>query len=131
LGFIEPFPESNIKRAVAISEEGPPPPPPPSFVPREAPSTLPTGLHIDANSNLALGAGVIFVAFVSWVFGTASKLMSGERPHFGRQVAVESLSLIISGTVLYSFGVVDEIKLLSIPLLGGLSIAVVSTIKYA
>jgi len=132
-GFVEPFPESNIKRAVAISEERPPPPPPipssPFSSPEQQPIPQATGLRIETNSYLALAAGIVFVAFLSWVFGAASKIMSGDKSKFWRQVGAESISLIASGSVLYWFGIVDEIKLLSIPLIGGFSIALISSIK--
>src|ERR1043166_4586831 len=132
-GFIEPFPASYIKRVAAIADERPSPPtapPRPAAVP-SAPGAPASGLTIAPNSNLALAVGVVFVAFLAWMFGTVSKMLSGERPNFWRQVAVESTSLIISGLVLYAFGIVDEIKWLSIPLVGGLSIAVVSSIRHA
>jgi hypothetical protein len=138
VGYVEPFPESNIRRAAAIGEERPPPPPlaPSIAKPREEPThqstgSHPAGLNVAPNSSLALGLGIMFVAFLAWVFGTATRMLSGEKPNFWRQVAVESISLIVSGIVLYSLGVVDEIKWLSIPLVGGLSIAIVSSARHA
>jgi hypothetical protein len=126
-GYVEPFPESNIKLAFEISEErivSPPPPlPPPPFQPGGG------GFSIGANSGLAVGGSLVFVAFLSWAFGFVSRMLSGDRPKFWRQVGVESAVLIISGTVLFWFGIVDEIKLLSIPLVGGLSVAVISSLR--
>jgi hypothetical protein len=88
-----------------------------------------SGLHIEANSYPALFAGFLFVAALSWMLNAASKIMSGERQNFLRQVAVESGAAVISGIILYSLGIIDEIKLLSVPVAGGLSIAIISSIR--
>jgi hypothetical protein len=130
--YIEPFPESAISKAIAISEE-PPPVSRPSTQSTSASglNERTSGLQISSNSNTALVGGIVFAAFLAWLFGFVNRLASGEKPSIGRQILVESASLVISGVVLYSFGIVDEIKLLSLSLGGGFSVAVISTIKAA
>lgn len=123
-GYIEPFPESSIRRAFQIAEEKPAPAP--------AVSAQVAGrsqFSVPANSYAALTGSLIFAAFLSWVFGVVTRKLSSERPHFWRQVGIESIGMVISGIILYWLGIVDEIKLLSIPLAGGLSIAVVSSVR--
>jgi len=126
-GYVEPFPESNIKKAIEISEEKPRISSPPVMQPTE--SVQHPGLYIQTNSFPALAGGVMFAALLSWVFTRTSRALSGDRPSILRQIIVESGALIISGTVLWWFGVVDEIKLLSIPLGAGLTVALISSMK--
>jgi hypothetical protein len=93
----------------------------------------PTGWHIEPNSLLAVTAGVFFAGLLSWISATLSKIVSGGESPVWRKVAIgvaiDSMSLCISGVVLYHFGIVDEVKLLSIPIGAGISVAVISSVK--
>lgn len=95
------------------------------------PQSQPTGvdgLHITPNSNSALIMGLMFVAFVAWISSFVTKAISGKKS-LPREIAVETIAGILSGVVLYWSGIVDEIKWLSVPLVGGFSIAVYSSVR--
>ncbi|HWX86493.1 MAG TPA: DUF4189 domain-containing protein [Xanthobacteraceae bacterium] len=89
------------------------------------------GFQITPNSNSAVGLGLIFVGFMSWTFSLLAKAAGGEKRVLWREIAVESIAGVISGIVLYKLGIVNEIKLLAVPLVGGLGIALYSSVRYA
>jgi hypothetical protein len=106
-----------------------PPPQQPQPQPRaENPVDQKTnGLHIPTNSNLAIALGIAFVGFVSWMSSFATKQLSGEKPNFLREATIASIAAVVSSCVLYPFGLIDEFKWLSAPLVGGLSVALLSS----
>lgn len=134
-GYVEPFPEVNIRKAVSISEEPPPAPPRPAPTPKSAEASLPpsqtSGIYIGANSTSAVAISTFFAGFFAWIVALVTKATAGERPSVLRHITVESIALVISGFVLHSLGIVDEVKLLSIPIGAGVSVAVISAIKFA
>jgi hypothetical protein len=133
-GFVEPFPESNIKRALDISEEPQPQPQPPpaSYASTPQVSSAPNSVNFfTPNSFSAVSSGFIFVAFISWVLGKLAKVGTGDHARFGRQVVVESLASLISTGIWVWLGYVDEWKLLTVPLGGGFAVILVSAIRSA
>jgi hypothetical protein len=138
---IEPSPESNIKRAVAISEEAPTRPvaqnkePPlvsaaPSQIVQTSTPEPSHGSNEFTNSWGALMVGFGFVAFITWISAIAQRAIA-HKPNFLREVAVESTAAIVSSSVLYGLGVATEIKWMSVPILGGLfSLIIASSPKH-
>jgi hypothetical protein len=134
-GYVEPFPASNLQLAISISEEKPPPSAAPmapkAEISKREPERQADGLHISANSYSALAVGFLFVAFVAWLSAAANRFFLVGKPSFWREVSIETVSSIVSTTVLYTVGVVTEIKWLSVPLLGGLlSVVLTSSAKH-
>ncbi len=92
------------------------------------PATIPEGgrrFAFESNSWPVVLVGTLFSGFLSWLFGTATNALSDSRPGFWQKVAINSISLFISGVVLYYFGFVNEFKLLTIPIFAGVSVAVI------
>jgi hypothetical protein len=90
--YVEPFPESNIKRAVAISEEAPARPVAQN---KESPLVSAAPSNEFTNSWGALMVGFGFVAFITWFSAIAQRAIV-HKPNFLREVAVESLPLSLA-----------------------------------
>jgi hypothetical protein len=134
--YVEPFPEAHIKRAVAISQERPPPPPPPPPAPLRVP--IPATPSQDAsqaavssfgNSGVALAIAVMCVAIMCFLSSFVSRKVAGEQLSFGARVVVLTLVAFVSTAGLHALGIVDEFKLLSVSLVGGLSVGLLFSIK--
>jgi hypothetical protein len=126
-GYLAPFPEANLRRAISISEELPTRPQKLEDVNRDKVG----GVHFDANSTPAVIAGTVFAGLLAWIVGMIVKAAAGGERNFGRHIIGESVAMIVSGLVLYQFGIVDEIKLLSVPIGAGISVAVISAVKFS
>ena len=79
------------------------------------------------NSFAALGTALGVICCFAWVSGKLSATFSGEG--FLRRVGVETIVSVLAGAILHYLGLVDEWKLLSVPIFGGLSVALIASAK--
>jgi hypothetical protein len=94
----------------------------------------PLGLSmLSPNSYPALAIGFVFVALITWITSLVTHLFThGGRFSVWRDISIQSVASIVSGSVLSALGIVTDITWLSIPILGGLfSIGLTVSAKHA
>jgi hypothetical protein len=132
---VEPFPENNINRAIAIADERPPapppppPPPPPPVAVQPPPITTTPPVPPKASSPPASTpkqpsrqVPLIFAFIVAGLVWLAGLKVLKKLPadSYAAKIAIGILVAVVSSLILFAFGIKDELTVLSFSLFGGL-----------